>query len=64
MDLFRPKGFASVRRPTDDNQNNGRVINTPRFAEYGGLGSAKKTYQGKDSSSVYVAKPGDGKKVI
>jgi hypothetical protein len=64
MDLFRPKGFASVRRPTDNNQNNGRVINAPRFSEYGGLGSAKKLHQGSESSSVYVAKPGDGKKVI
>jgi hypothetical protein len=64
MDLFRPKGFASVRRPTDNNQNNGRVINTPRYSEYGGLASAKKTHQGNETSSVYVAKPGDGKKVI
>ena len=64
MDLFRPRGFANVRRPTDNNQNNGRVINTPRFSEYGGLSAAKTTYQGKNASYVSVAKPGDGKKVI
>jgi hypothetical protein len=64
MDLFRPRGFANVRRPTDNNQDFGRVINTPRFSEFGGLKSAKTTFQGKDSSSVSVAKPGDGKKVI
>ena len=63
MDLFRPKGFASPRKPTDDNQNNGRVINTPRFSEYGGLSSKKTTHQGKQASSVSVAKAG-GAKII
>lgn len=37
MDLFKPRGAAHVRRPTDNTQANGQIINTPRYAEMGGL---------------------------
>jgi hypothetical protein len=37
MDLFKPRGASSPRRPTDNNQKNGQVINTPRFSQFGGL---------------------------
>ena len=31
MDLFKPRGANNPRRPTDNNQQNGVVTNTPRF---------------------------------
>jgi hypothetical protein len=60
MDLFKPRGNSSPRRPTDNNQQNGVVTNTPRFSQLGGLNSAAKV--GK--TGMAVQKPGDGKKVI
>ena len=42
MDLFKPKGAAAPRRPTDNNQQNGQIHNTPRFSQFGGLSSAGK----------------------
>jgi hypothetical protein len=63
MDLFKPRGASSPRKPTDNKQQNGQVVNPPRYAEFGGLTSAR-THQGKQSSYVQLAKPGDGRKVI
>lgn len=63
MDLFKPRGASSPRKPTDNKQQNGQVINTPRYAEFGGLDRAR-THQGKNASYVQLAKPGDGRKVI
>jgi hypothetical protein len=61
MDLFKPRGASQIRRPTDNNQQNGVVTNTPRFSEFGGLDSASKT---GPKNKMQVQKPGDGKKVI
>jgi len=60
MDLFKPRGAAAPRRPTDTNQQNGVVTNTPRFSQFGGLNSANKV----SKNSMGVKKPGDGKRVI
>jgi hypothetical protein len=60
MDLFKPRGAAAPRRPTDNNQQNGVVTNTPRFSQFGGLNSPNKV--GKNAMGV--KKPGDGKRVI
>jgi len=60
MDLFKPRGAAAPRRPTDNNQNNGVMVNTPRFAQLGGLSNPAKV--GK--AGMAVQKPADGKKVI
>jgi len=61
MDLFKPRGAASIRRPLDDKQDNGQIHNPPRFARYGGLdGGAKAGPKNK----MNLGKPGDGKKVI
>jgi len=60
MDLFKPRGASQPRRPTDNNQKNGVVINTPRFSQFGGLSSANKAA----TTGMKVEKPGDGKKVI
>ena len=60
MDLYTPRGNSQPRRPTDNNQKNGVVVNTPRYSQFGGLsGATKASFQG-----MKVEKPGDGKKVI
>lgn len=60
MELFKPKGSLQPRRPTDNSQQNGQIVNTPRFAEFGGLSNAAKT--GK-RNAMTLDKVG-GKKVI
>lgn len=35
--LFRPSEGLDVRPPTSNTKENGNIINTPRFAEFGGL---------------------------
>ena len=61
MELFKPKGSLQPRRPTDNSQNNGQIVNTPRFSEFGGLSNAAKI-GGKNKMTL--SKPGDTKKVI
>ena len=61
MELFKPRGAAMPRRPTDNNQKNGQVINAPRFSQFGGLtGATKAGYK----NMMSMSKPGDTKKVI
>jgi hypothetical protein len=60
MDLFKPRGSSTPRRPTDNNQKNGVVINTPRFSQFGGLSGPTKAAM----NGLRVEKPADGKKVI
>ena len=54
--LFAPKQ-APVRSPTTNAQQNGRIVNPPRFAEFGGLKSAAKV--GKMGKGMSLSKPGD-----
>mgnify|MGYP003334503669 FL=1 len=60
MDLFKPRGASAPRRPTDNNQNNGQIVNTPRYAPFGGLNSANKT----SKNSMTLEKQMKGRKVI
>jgi len=60
LELFKPRVASSPRKPTDNNQQNGVITNTPRFSQLGGLSAPNKV--GK--SGMAVQKPGDGKKVI
>ena len=60
MDLYKPRGNSQPRRPTDNNQRNGVVVNTPRYSQLGGLSAAAKAAFG----GMKVEKPADGKKVI
>lgn len=60
MDLFKPRGNATPRNPTSDKQQNGVMVNPPRYAHMGGLSGAGKV--GKTGMSVQ--KPADGKRVI
>jgi hypothetical protein len=61
MELFKPRGASAPRRPTDNNQRNGQVINTPRFSEFGGLSAANKA---GSKNMMSMSQPGDTKKVI
>lgn len=61
MDLFKPRGAGQPRRPTDPAQNNGPIVNPPRYAKLGGLSGASKA---GEKNSMIVRRPGDGKKVI
>lgn len=61
MDLFKPRASNAPRAPTDNTQQNGQVINTPRYAQFGGLSGAAKA---GPKNRMTVQKPGDGKKVI
>lgn len=38
--LFRPDEGLDVRNPTSNEQENGAIVNPPRYAEFGGLASA------------------------
>jgi len=58
--LFKPRGAGVTRRPTDNNQKNGRIINTPRYSQLGGLSSAAKA---GSKNQMHVEKP-TGVKVI
>jgi hypothetical protein len=59
MDLFKPRGASQPRRPTDNNQQNGQITNTPRYATMGGLDGANKYNKNK----MMVEKP-TNRKVI
>lgn len=61
MDLFKPRGASAPRRPTDNTQQNGQIVNTPRYATLGGLTSASK---GGSKNRMSIKPPGDGRKVI
>lgn len=61
MDLFKPRGAQSPRGATDNKQQNGQIVNTPRFSQMGGLSGPTKT--GK-KNAMTLSKPGDTRKVI
>lgn len=60
MDLFKPRGASQPRRPTDNNQQNGQIVNTPRFSEFGGLSGPGKYSKNK----MNLERQMTGKKVI
>ena len=61
MELFKPRGASAPRKPTDNNQKNGQVINTPRYSQFGGLSSSPKA---GFKNMMTTSNPGDTKKVI
>jgi hypothetical protein len=61
MDVFKPRGASKPRNPLTDQQQNGTITNTPRYAHLGGLTGASKT---GPKNQYKVVPPGDGKKVI
>jgi len=61
MDLFKPRGASQPRRPTDNNQMNGQIMNTPRYEPFGGLSSGAKI---GTKNKMNVNDRGGGRKVI
>jgi len=61
MELFKPRGASAPRRPTDNNQKNGQVINTPRFSQFGGLSASNKA---GSKNQMSMSQFGATKKVI
>ena len=57
MDLFKPRAASAPRRPTDDNQFYGNIVNQPRFDRFGGLKNATSL---KGKTRLQVQRPGDG----
>jgi len=53
--LFKPS-TRGKRDPVSNDKNNGRIVNPPRFAEIGGLKSARK---GMAKNAMSIKKPGD-----
>jgi len=64
--FLAPSG-AGLRKPTDDNQINGQIVNPPRYAEWGGLSGPSKV-KSIVNKSLYdfgmpfnISKPGGGR---
>lgn len=49
---------AGLRKPTDQQKENGQIINTPRFAEHGGLDKPARIAQ---KNPFHISKPGGGR---
>lgn len=56
--LFEPSAQGK-RDPNDNARQNGRIINTPRYAQFGGLTSASKALTG---NNMKIVKPGGSAK--
>lgn len=55
--LFQPNEGVSIRNPTSNQQENGNIVNPPRFAEFGGLSSG--AARGIMRNGMKVQKPGN-----
>jgi hypothetical protein len=54
----KPSG-RGIRDPLTNAQNNGRVVNPPRFPVFGGFSSATKAFF---RNALHIVKPGNGTK--
>lgn len=54
---FLEPSSDGLRKPTDSQKENGQIINPPRYAEMGGLDSAKRISQ---KNPLKIHKPGRG----
>jgi hypothetical protein len=64
MEILKPRGSLPIRKPTDNNMQNGQIFNPPRFSQMGGgkdgTGINSQMYKNK----MGLEKPGGTKKVI
>lgn len=51
---FLQPSAIGLRKPTDAAQQNGNIVNPPRYAEFGGLSGPRKTAQ---SNAFRIVKP-------
>jgi hypothetical protein len=45
--LFNPSDSIAARNPLSNTTDDGMIVNPPRFAEFGGLSGASKTFKNK-----------------
>jgi hypothetical protein len=60
--LFRPSDNLDVRSPTSNQQENGNIVNPPRFSEFGGLSSA--SARGLKKNDKGIRMPGSTQKKV
>ena len=57
-ELFKPSS-RGARGPTDDAQNNGRIVNPPRYAELSGRPGRNPQHKGDMAKNQFtIKKPG------
>lgn len=54
--LFRPNDGIDVRSPTSNKQENGNIVNPPRYAQFGGLSSGSP--RGVKRNDMTISAPG------
>ncbi len=64
MEIFKPKGNPSIRKPTDNNMQNGQIFNPPRFSEFGGGVNGTDINTRMRKNKMTIDKPGGTRKVI
>ena len=64
MDIFRPRGSTPIRKPTDNNTQNGQIFNPPRFSQIGGGGDGTAINKRMSPNKMKLEKPGGTRKVI
>jgi len=64
MDLFKPRGSTTIRKPTDNNTQNGQMFNPPRFSQFGGGKDGTAINSQMYRNKMSLEKPGGTKKVI
>jgi hypothetical protein len=64
MDIFKPRGATTIRKPTDNNNQNGQVFNPCRFSQFGGGKDGTAIASRMFRNKMSLEKPGGTKKVI
>ena len=64
MEIFKPKGNPSIRKPTDNNMQNGQVFNPPRFSQIGGGGDGTAIKSRMTKNKMTLEKPGGTRRVV
>jgi hypothetical protein len=64
MDLFKPRGATPIRKPTDNNMQNGQMFNPPRYSQFGGGKDGTAIGSTAYKNKMTLEKPGGTRKVI
>ena len=64
MDIFKPRGSTPIRKPTDNNMQNGQIFNPPRFAQFGGGSDGTAINKRAYVNKMKLEKPGGTRKVV
>ena len=64
MDIFKPRGSTPIRKPTDNNRQNGQIFNPPRFSQVGGGAEGTAIQKRAYINKMKLEKPGGTRKVV